>query len=396
MTIHKAKGLEARIVIVVGGARGGRGGPSGEPIVDRASRAMAVRVRAALPGRPAQPFEPASYTRLAAREKLMSESELRRLLYVAATRARDHLVLCCFGNSTTKDGAPCAGALLGPIAGWLPAPQAVHADASANGVRVLAPRRAPDCEERDAATGAGEAVQERERWTAARDVLLGEASRPAPATSPSGLEHVDEEVRSGGPGAPAGRSRALALGAIVHRVLQVCDLADASSVDRVAAAAALEAERPDLAAEASELAAACWSSPPVRDAAAAQAADPEAVHRELPVGALVEGVVVAGAIDLLYRDGDRWVVVDYKTDKKAEPAVLMERYRPQGAAYALAAEAVLGRGAVRDVVFVPARAGGAPVVVPVDDELRALARREVGAAAGAGRAVVPEELSGPD
>ncbi len=126
---------------------------------------------------------------------------------------------------------------------------------------------------------------------------------------------------------------------------------------------------------------------------AAAAAGPGAAYRELPIGALVDGVVVSGAIDLVYRDGDAWVVVDYKTDRAAEPEVLRERYESQGAAYALAVEAATG-GVVREVCFVAARADGLVVRVPVDDELRERAREEVGAAAAAGRAVRPDELGG--
>jgi len=130
----------------------------------------------------------------------------------------------------------------------------------------------------------------------------------------------------------------------------------------------------------------------VRAAAAAAAADPEAVHRELPIGALVDGAVVSGAVDLLYRDGAGWVVVDYKTDRGADAAVLRERYTPQGAAYAVAVEAATG-GVVREVVFVAAAADGLVVTVPVDDELRTLARREVETAVGEGRAIRADELT---
>jgi hypothetical protein len=220
----------------------------------------------------------------------------------------------------------------------------------------------------------------------------------APATSPSGLEHVDEEVRTGGPGAPAGRSKALALGSAVHRIMEVCDLGDESSLSRAAEVAAGELERPDLAGEAAELATACWRSAPVRAAARAHASDPDDVHREIPVGALLDGVVVSGAVDLLYRGQDGWVVVDFKTDRAAERDVLLARYRPQGAAYALAAEALLGAGSVHAVCFVAARAlqpdGGALVIaVTVDDELRGEARREIAAAAGEGRALRDDELA---
>jgi len=392
LTIHKAKGLEYPIVIVVGGALTGGSG-SGDPIVDREERRLAIKLKAELPGAPARDLEPQRYTALKEREKRMEASEARRLLYVAATRARDRLVISCFGRLTTKEGAPAA-VLLGPICGALPAPAAIAEEYEDGGLLVMPARVPPALDERDGAPDDRDLGGARREWRERRDAVLERAVRPAPATSPSGLEHVDESVSLGGPGAPAGRARALALGSAVHRIMELCDLADASSVAAVAAAVAAELERPDLAAEAAELALACWQATPVR-AAAEAAARPQAVHREIQVGFVVDEVVVSGAIDLLYRSGDAWVVVDYKTDRAAEPDVLLSRYRPQGAAYALAAEAVLGEGCVREVCFIAARAGGRVVSVLVDDELRAEARREIGAAAGAGRAVSPDELA-PD
>jgi ATP-dependent exoDNAse (exonuclease V) beta subunit len=171
--------------------------------------------------------------------------------------------------------------------------------------------------------------------------------------------------------------------------MELCDLHDSSSLAALATAAALELGRPDLADRAAALAGACWRSAPVR----AAAASPE-VYRELPIGSLVGDVVVSGAIDLLYREGDRWVVVDFKTDADAADAgaVLRERYAPQGAAYALAVEAVTG-GVVREVVFVAAAAEGQAVVVPVDDALRDAARRAIEAAASEGRAVQGDVLA---
>ena len=230
-------------------------------------------------------------------------------------------------------------------------------------------------------------VAARDAWIAARSELLTRAARPARATSPSGLEHVDDQVRAGGPGAPPGRARALALGSAVHRIMELCDLHDETSIARLAEGAARELGRPDLADEAAALAGACWRAAPVR-AAAAAAADPTAVHRELPIGALVDDIVVSGAVDLLYRDGQEWVVVDYKTDRGADGGVLRERYTPQGAAYAVAVEAATG-AVVREVVFVAARADGLAVSVSVDDALRDVAHREVDAATGAGAPFAP-------
>ena len=80
--------------------------------------------------------------------------------------------------------------------------------------------------------------------------------------------------------------------------------------------------------------------------------------REVPVAALVDGVLVEGFIDLLVETPDGLVVVDYKTDQLPTDADLdsaVGRYAIQGAAYALALEAALGRP-VADCVFVFARA----------------------------------------
>ena len=344
---------------------------------------------------PPRDLEPQEYTRLKEREAEMEASEMRRLLYVAATRARDRLVVSCFGKLTNKDGSPSA-VLLGPIAGVLPEPAEIAKAFQHEDMLVLPPGTLPHREQPDSAPDAGSALAERAAWLHERGELLERASRPALATSPSALEHVDQEVRTGGPGAPPGRARALALGSAVHRAMELCDLHTEASVAPAAGAAAGELGRPDLAGDAAVLARDCWRSAPVRAAARALAADPSAVHRELPIGALVGGVVVTGAVDLLYHYNGAWVVVDYKTDRADEPDVLLQRYRPQGAAYALAVEAVLGRGAVREVVFVAARAGGLDVHVPVDDALRASAVTDIAAAAGGGHAVAQHELTGED
>ncbi len=404
LTIHKAKGLEYPIVIVYGGSRAGRGGGNAEPIVHREARRMTARVKVALPGCPSRALEPPDYLSLKEHEKKMADSELCRLLYVATTRARDHLVLSCFGNPLTKKNEPAKGALLGPIAKSLPAPELLAEKYEADGLLVLPPGEARPSAGGERPADADELVREREAWRARRRERLERAGAPARATSPSGLEHVDESVLAGGPGAPPGHARALALGSVLHRTMELCDMTDASSIPATAKAAAAESDHPDLEEEAAALALACWHAEPIRRAADAST-QPDAVYRELAVGFMSGDVVVSGAADLLFRDGAGWVVVDYKTDRidaDAVGEVLLARYRPQGAAYALAAESVLGDGSVREVCFVAARAvqpdGSALVItVPMDEELRAEARREIAAAAAAGGAIAADELSaGPE
>jgi ATP-dependent exoDNAse (exonuclease V) beta subunit len=71
------------------------------------------------------------------------------------------------------------------------------------------------------------------------------------------------------------------------------------------------------------------------------------------VEAAVAGVLLEGFIDLLFEAPEGLVVVDYKTDavrSEAEVAAALDRYTPQGAAYAVALEEATGRTVAR-VVF---------------------------------------------
>ncbi len=368
LTIHKAKGLEYPIVVLAGGASGGGRYGGGEPIVDRRRRRVSVKVRADLPGA-SHDLVPRSYEELAERAKAMNLSEGRRLLYVAATRARDRLVVSCFGRLTTKGDEP-ASVLLGPLAHQLPVPGSVSESGDYDGLLVLLPGEPPVLSGRGERFDVAALRAAREVWKGERAELLARAGQPMRATSPSALEQVDEVVLRGGPGAPPGRAEALALGSAVHRVMELCALDDEASLGPLAAAAAAELGRPDLEGRTAVLADACWRAAVVR----AAARSPE-VFREVPVGMLVRGTIVSGAIDLLYRDGDEWVVVDYKTDRDVDAEVLRERYSPQGAAYALAVEAATG-AVVREVAFVAA-AARVQIVVPIDDEVRRAARGSI-------------------
>jgi RecB family exonuclease len=164
-------------------------------------------------------------------------------------------------------------------------------------------------------------------------------------------------------------------------VLQTADLATGDGIVGAARAQALAEGIPDREDSIVTLARSVLEAPTIRAAAAGQA------WREVPVAAEIDGVTVEGFIDLLVADGDELIVVDYKTDTARTDAELdaaAERYRPQGAAYALALEQVLGRPVAR-CVFVFARPKGPAVEREVSD-LRALiddVRGQIGVVAAA-------------
>lgn len=71
------------------------------------------------------------------------------------------------------------------------------------------------------------------------------------------------------------------------------------------------------------------------------------------------GALTFGRIDLLYREGDRLVIVNYKTDTVVNGVgAAVQGHRGQAEVYARAAKAAT-RLDVNRVVFVFARAGGA-------------------------------------
>ena len=130
-------------------------------------------------------------------------------------------------------------------------------------------------------------------------------------------------------------------------MLQVVDLASGDGVDAaVAAQAAAEGVLGHESAIAALARAALASAHVVR-------ASTRSRWRELYVAVPIDGITLEGYVDLLYRDDDGLVVVDYKTDTVRDLATLEARlvqYRVQTAAYAVAVEEVTGEPVVRCVL----------------------------------------------
>jgi ATP-dependent helicase/nuclease subunit A len=281
----------------------------------------------------------------AARRQLESEhddAERLRLLYVAMTRARDHLVVSLHHKEGTRS---CHAAKLAPRLSSTPV------------LHPAPPSVTPPPAVRPVPASALAAI--REAWIEQRAVALARAGAPASvaATTLAEQEAVDlEAVVDTRP--PWQRGRAgTALGRAVHAVLQTIELETGSGLEATARAQALAEGVAGREAEVRALVESVLASPTVR--AIAEGGWPR--WREVPVAADIDGVLLEGFIDLLARTPDGLVVVDYKTDAAPTAADLdaaVERYSIQGAAYALALETTLGEP-VRSCVFVFARPGGA-------------------------------------
>jgi ATP-dependent exoDNAse (exonuclease V) beta subunit len=73
-------------------------------------------------------------------------------------------------------------------------------------------------------------------------------------------------------------------------------------------------------------------------------------RRETPIVCpLPDGTIIEGVVDLAFREGDRWTVVDFKTDREISEAG-EERYRRQLAVYCAAIARSTGENAVGTIL----------------------------------------------
>jgi len=443
LTIHAAKGLEFPITVVSGATIAPQGSRDSVRVawtVDRLGYRIAGRVQTA------------DFDGLVATEKDLELHERLRLLYVACTRARDHLVVSLHRHERDTGARQANGTILAAateaVDHWV-FPPALEPAVATTSTRVTgtAEGATPQAvaewtaamarwraqHDHSLATSAAvrtwSATALAKAWLArhaptsvlpatAADAELSEPADPAAAeegpsagfVGSAGPAPADDAIAAPRLGESRGHAADLAadpglekdppdlelppwnkgrygtaVGRAVHAVLQTVDLAaavGASAVDdpaQVLTPAALAALDAAVATQAvgegvahlqGLVAALAWSALTSQRVAAAVAAPQR--WREIYVGTPIGGRPVEGYLDLLYRTPTGYVVVDHKTDSTgsaAGRAALLDRYRGQGATYALAVEAITGEP-VEACVFLLLDPTGATEVVLQGDQLR--------------------------
>jgi len=353
LTIHGAKGLEFPITILSGLTTRPQIQRRGVKLAFPDGTDFAVAMR--------KDLATAEFERFTPVDEQMDLEEKLRLLYVGATRARDHLIVsvnrAASSGTFVRDRATYAELV------WDVSSRAPHL------WTAMAPTD-PGSRPRRAAAAAPDPLTDLpvteliafDDWQPEVDRVLAAARMPRSlsATAIAQADHdpfPEPEVEAGLlkeppdlelPAWQRGRY-GTAIGRAVHGVLQTIDLATGAGLDdAVAAQAAAEG----VSGQESRIAAlvrSALAAPTVREAVASGA-----YWRESYVATTIGDRIVEGYVDLVHRRPDGLVVVDYKTDavrSDAELETKAARYRLQGATYAHAIAAVTGE-AVAEVVFV--------------------------------------------
>lgn len=113
MTVHKSKGLEFPIVWVVEATY--RGKSSRDLIASHVDYGVAVRISADHLDTDDDKLRAASFAMLQQIEQQMERAEKKRLLYVAATRARDHLMISAAPGTANVKGDHWLGRILSSL-----------------------------------------------------------------------------------------------------------------------------------------------------------------------------------------------------------------------------------------------------------------------------------------
>jgi ATP-dependent helicase/nuclease subunit A len=331
LTVHGAKGLEFPVVIMAGFGTNPRAASAPAFAVEPTTGQLAVCIGSKSRG---TRFAVGPVDAIEALERSHDEAERLRVLYVAATRARDHLVVSLYHSAKSTT---CAARKLQDAGAANSIPELEQGAITT----VAAGPLAGIAVDLPTAATPEEAADERAALVAASKRLIVTS-----ATALGGGKDArgdDTEPWSHGRGSTR-------LGRAVHAVIQSVPMdAPAGAIAAFARAQAVAEAIPDREPDVIRLAERAFSSGVAARARAARRA-----LREVPFAFEDEsGAIVEGFVDLLIEDDEGIEIVDWKTDDitSEEVARRIEQYRLQAGLYILGLERATG-SRVKGVTYV--------------------------------------------
>jgi len=357
MTVHKAKGLEFPVVVIADAAR--TVGARTPPILVSPELGVLLRVRE-------EKTLPVTYRLASLHDADQADAESRRLLYVAATRAEEKLIVS--GRvKVKKDGTPALGGWLtwlGEVTGLdqvripdpLSAPQPL--DLPWEGGRLAcvvypAPGDKEMGRRGDEETSPGEASPPHlVSVSVAPPDLIAPLEVAASAKADPKIRERESDppprVWQVVPRAQRPEGPAWVVGSLVHAALHHWRFPDRPGLEDFLRPYALEAGLTDpdeihrAIAEARRLLARFQAHPLYAELDRAER------HHEVPYAVEVDGVPRSGIVDMVCRLDGEWTLVEFKTDRLATGADLrahlrQKKYDEQVRGYVAATAALLGK-----------------------------------------------------
>jgi ATP-dependent helicase/nuclease subunit A len=371
MSIHKAKGLEFPIVILAGCQTGteGRRTVAAEALFDWSTGLTGIRVGRTwdLPG-----------VYIAEKTRLRAEEEQKRVLYVAMTRAREHLIISCAPSGRRSNGS-FLSMLDEPFQENIAGAEASRNLAIGNGsieLRLVG----------ESLSAPGGAKRKRrkadanpnwqpyvEAWAQRKNICEAAIKTPVFVT-PTSLRRQEEEISEAGRPKTrllSTRTPAMLVGELAHRFLEAWDFAqdEKEFSSRLGPfldqwlPSDLRPERESIRADLAEVFDGFFGSKIYAELARSQI-----LGREVPLLMTWEGQIMEGVIDLVYEHDGLLYLADYKTDRMTREELTQgaKSYHRQAEVYSRAAGQSLQREvAAFKVIFLRL---GEEVRVPLDED----------------------------
>lgn len=335
MNLHKAKGLEATVVILAHPTGAPGIGPDKHIIRPHGSRPighMIIRDRGSSPLVKTVIAQPQGWPGQAATELPYAEAEVNRLLYVAATRAGAELVISRCHRTADKSPWKPFYAVFDTLAEQIDLPLVSAPE------RTVLPYVASEISEQVDATERGRLAASAKRYSVDPVTQLVKSRKLDPGSGDSGRgaawgSAVHEALEAAGRGATGDNLREVCRTVLLEQELETDARGEPVRLQELVVLVETVLSQPT------------WQR--ARNAARCLVEVPFSVSSAGPEGPSDSEVVqvVDGVIDLVFHEPDGWVIVDYKSDVIEDPEELDARlldYREQVELYSMCWQGLTG------------------------------------------------------